>query len=330
MEDETKTTEAVLVGQDDGPKSLVLAGLADEAREHIRQSKSENTRRAYKSDWADFTSWCIEHKKASMPALPETVALYLSDRAHTLKPSSLQRRMATIAQAHSTAGHESPTKHSSVRAVWQGIRRSKGVATKGKEPAVTSLIRVMIAQLPEGRLLSTRDRALLLLGFAGAMRRSELVGLDVQDISENEDGLVVTIRWSKTDQEGQGEKVGIPYGSHRETCPVRSVKAWLHDAGISEGALFRAVNRHGQMQAERLSDRTVARVVKRALLAAGKECENFAGHSLRAGLATAAAQAGVSERAIQGQTRHKSLLVLRRYIRDGSLFRENAAAKVGL
>ena len=330
MEDETKTTEAVLVGKEDGPKSLVLAGLADEAREHIRQSKSENTRRAYKSDWADFMSWCADHKRASMPALPETVSLYLSDRAHTLKPSSLQRRMATINQAHQIAGYESPTKHSTVRAVWQGIRRSKGVATKGKEPAITSVIRAMVAHLPEGRLLSTRDRALLLLGFAGAMRRSELVGLDVTDISENEDGFVVSIRFSKTDQEGQGEKVGIPYGSHRETCPVRSVKAWLRDSGITEGALFRAVNRHGQMQAERLSDRTVARVVKRALLAAGKECENFAGHSLRAGLATAAAQAGVSERAIQGQTRHKSLLVLRRYIRDGSLFRENAAAKVGL
>lgn len=331
MEDETKTTEAVLVGKEDGPRSLVLAGLADEAREHIRQSKSENTRRAYKSDWADFTAWCADHKRASMPALPETVALYLSDRAHPLKPSPLQRRMATIAQAHQVAGYESPTKHSTVRAVWQGIRRSKGVATKGKEPAVTSLIRAMVAHLPEGRLLSTRDRALLLLGFAGAMRRSELVGLDVQDISENEDGLIITIRWSKTDQEGQGEKVGIPYGSHRETCPVRSVKAWLRDAGITEGALFRAVNiRHGQIQPEGLSDRTVARVVKRALLATGKECENFAGHSLRAGLATAAAQAGVNERAIQNQTRHKSLLVLRRYIRDGSLFRENAAAKVGL
>ena len=191
----------------------------------------------------------------------------------------------------------------------------------------------MVAHLPEGRLLSTRDRALLLLGFAGAMRRSELVGLDVTDISENEDGLVVRIRWSKTDQEGQGEKVGIPYGSHRETCPVRSVKAWLRDSGITEGALFRAVNRHGQMQPDRLGDRTVARVVKRALVAAGKDQEtvgNFSGHSLRAGLATAAAIAGVSERVIQGQTRHKSLLVLRRYIRDGSLFRENAAAKVGL
>ena len=188
----------------------------------------------------------------------------------------------------------------------------------------------MVDHLPQGKLLSTRDRALLLLGFAGAMRRSEIVGLDVADVSESDEGLVVVIRRSKTDQEGQGRKVGIPYGSQRETCPVRSVKAWLQEAGITEGGLFREVTRHGKVQETNLSDQTVARVVKRALRAAGKNAENFSGHSLRAGLATAAAMAGVNEREIQAQTGHKSLLVLRRYIRDGSLFRENAAAKVGL
>jgi len=204
------------------------------------------------------------------------------------------------------------------------------VAPRGKEPAVTAHIRVMVDHLPEGKLLSTRDRALLLLGYAGAMRRSELVGLDAQDIAETDGGLIITIRQSTTDQEGQSEKIGIPYGSHRETCPVRSVKAWLKESGITEGALFRAVNRHGKLHGERLSDQTVADVVKRSLRAAGVDGDDFAGHSLRAGLATAAAMAGVSERVIQGQTRHKSLIILRRYIRDGSLFRENAAAKVGL
>ena len=183
---------------------------------------------------------------------------------------------------------------------------------------------------PRDRLIACRDRALLLLGFAGAMRRSELVGLDVADVVETADGLVVTIRRSKTDQEGQGRKIGIPYGSKLATCPVRSVRAWKTRAKITEGPLFRQVNRHGKVLEGRLGDRTVALVVKRAVAATGVDAASYAGHSLRAGLATAAAMAGVSERVIQGQTGHKSLPILRRYIREGSLFRENAAAEVGL
>jgi len=162
------------------------------------------------------------------------------------------------------------------------------------------------------------------------MRRSELVGLDVGDVVLTGDGLVVSIRRSKTDPEGAGRKIGIPYGPRPQTCPVRALQGWLQASGIVEGALFRSVNRHGKLLEGRLGDRAVALVVKRALVAAGRDAEAFAGHSLRAGLATSAAMAGASERSIQEQTGPKSLLILRRYIREGSLFRENAAARVGL
>jgi integrase len=195
-----------------------------------------------------------------------------------------------------------------------------------------------------------RDRALLLLGFAGAFRRSELVGLDVGDVRQTGDGLVVTLRRSKTDQEGQGREVGIPYGSTPATCPVRAVRAWLAVHAFCGGRktretpappfedgpntpvtpLFHRIDKHGRQLPGRLADRTVARVVQRTARAAGLEAASYAGHSLRAGLATSAAAADVPERVIAQQTGHKSMTVLRRYIRSGSLFRENAAARVGL
>jgi integrase len=187
----------------------------------------------------------------------------------------------------------------------------------------------MLEVLPDN-LLGLRDRALLLLGFAGAMQRGELIALDFSDLARTREGLVVMICRGKTDQTQRGRKVGIPFGTTPQTCPVRAVLKWVEASGISHGPLFRSVNRPGHVSEGRLSDRTVARVVKRSLLAAGIDPRRFSGHSLRAGLATAAAMAGASERSIAEQTGHKSLAVLRRSIRDGSLFRENAAFKVGL
>jgi integrase len=179
-------------------------------------------------------------------------------------------------------------------------------------------------------LIGTRDRALLLLGFAGAFRRSELVRLDIEDCAFGKDGLTVTLRRSKVDQEGIGRKVGIPYGSNPETCPVHTVQAWTEHAGIGTGALFRSINRHGQLQPGRLSAIDVARVVKKVAERAGLDAAKYAGHSLRAGHATSAAIAGSSERSIMNQTGHRSVQMVRRYIRDGSLFRENSATKLGL
>jgi integrase len=257
------------------------------------------------------------------------VAYYLADQSARLKVSTLERRLATIAEAHRAAGFDSPNRHSQVRLVWQGIRRDKGVAQDHMKPALTKHLQLMVERLPDSPL-GTRDRALLLLGFAGAMRRSELVSLDVSDLAQADEGLVVTIRKSKTDQVQTGRKVGIPFGASEETCPVQAVLAWLHKSGIEEGPLFRPIDRHGRVQGHRLSGRAVAEVVKRSLQAAGRSAIGYSGHSLRAGLVTQAALSGVSERAIQNQSGHKSLTVLRRYNRDGSLFRENAAAKVGL
>ena len=217
-----------------------------------------------------------------------------------------------------------------MRLVFQGIRREKGSAQEGKAPAVTADVRAMVAMLSPTSLLGRRDRALLLVGFAGAFRRSELVALDMADVAFTGDGLVITIGRSKTDQEGAGRKVGLPYGSHPATCPVRALRTWLDATRIAEGPVFRYVDRHGNVARGRLSDKAVALVVKRCALAAGLDPRQYAGHSLRAGLATAAAQADVSERAIMAQTGHKSLPMVRKYIRDGSLFRNNAAAAVGL
>jgi len=211
-----------------------------------------------------------------------------------------------------------------------GIRRTQGTAQTGKRPVLTEDIRRMVLLLEAGRTQEVRDRALILLGFAGAFRRSELVGLDIEDLEFNREGLVAAIRRSKTDPEGQGRKVGIPRGGYPETCPVRAVQAWLEVLGADEGPLFRGITRHGRIDGRRLTPQSVPLVVKRLAARAGLEAADLAGHSLRAGLATSAAMAGASERAIMNQTGHRSAMMVRRYIRDGSLFRENAAAQVGL
>ena len=299
------------------------------AADYILKAKAANTVRGYRADWADFAGWCEAYRRPALPASPDTLAYYLADRSRDLKTSTLQRRLAAIAEANRVAGHEPPTRAAAVRFVWAGVRREKGVAQSHMKPALTRHIRDMVGHLPD-TLLGARDRALLLLGFAGAMRRGELVGLDVADIALADEGLVVVVRKTKTDQFGVGRKVGIPFGAHPETCPVKGVQRWLDLSGVDEGPLFRSVSKHGRVSEHRLSDRAVAEVVKRSLVRAGRTARRYAGHSLRAGLSTQAAMAGVSERAIQDQSGHRSLAVLRRYVRDGSLFRENAAAKVGL
>jgi len=305
-----------------------LAAAHTQAQVYARGAKAASTQRSYHNDWRDFEVWCAAHELMALPAAPETVALYLASRAAVYKTATLARRLVAISRAHQLAGHPSPTTDAGVRTVAAGIRRTKGTAQEGKAPAVTRELRAMVAALPP-TLLGRRDCALLLVGFAGAFRRSELVALDVADVAETADGLVVTLRKSKTDQEGAGRKVGIPYGSHTTSCPVRALRAWLTAAGVAEGALFRGVDRHGRVLG-RLSDKGVARVVQRAAAAAGLDPTKYAGHSLRAGLATAAAQGGAPERAIMAQTGHKSVSMVRRYIRDGELFTDNAAAYTGL
>jgi integrase len=334
---------------DRAPTLAQLAAADERAHDYARAAKADNTIRAYRRGWADFTAWCARHHLAPLPAEPRTVAYDLSGLGGLVKASTIRQRVSAIAQAHKTAGHPSPTSDQAVRLVLQGIRRTHGTAQASKAPIQTDELRRLVATLPDSPL-GARDRALLLLGFAGAFRRSELVGLDVGDVRPTADGLIVTLRRSKTDQEGAGREVGIPYGSTPATCPVRAVRAWLEVHALRAGAgrnetptefarvstesaktpLFHRFDRHGAQHAGRLSDRAVALVVKRYAQAAGLDPALYAGHSLRAGLATSAAAADVPERVIAQQTGHKSMAVLRRYIRRGSLFRENAAARVGL
>jgi len=234
-----------------------------------------------------------------------------------------------IAEAHKAMGLDSPTSTGIVKNTLKGIKRTMGTASRQKAPAMTDDIRAML-EVADAGLIGVRDQALILLGFAGAFRRSELVSLDVEDCVFGKDGLTVMLRRSKTDQDGQGRKIGIPYGSNPETCPVRVVQTWLERAGATSGPLFRSINRHGRVQARRLSPGEVARIVKKLAERAGLDAAKFAGHSLRAGHATSAAIAGASERSIMFQTGHKSVQMVRRYIRDGNLFRENSGGKLGL
>jgi integrase len=312
----------------------ILADIAPEVarlQEFIRSATAENTWRGYRSDWEHFTTWCVAHGRSALPAEPATIALYLAGNADLLRVATLQRRLAAISRAHRAIGLASPTSMSNpiVSETWKGIRRSKGVAQTGKAALLTADLRQMLAAIPSG-LIGIRDRALLLLGFAGAFRRSELVALNVEDLDFREEGLVIGLRRSKTDQEGQGREVGIPYGSDPSTCPYRNTRAWLRASAIEQGSLFRRVDRHGRIGPERLSDKGVALIVKRYAAAIGRDASQFAGHSLRAGLVTSAAMAGASERSIMAQTGHRSVGMVRRYVRSCSLFQDNAAAKTGL
>jgi integrase len=240
-------------------------------------------------------------------------------------------RLIAIGQAHRLAGHRLDASSPAICEVMKGIRRAKGTAVLKKAAAEIDILRDAVAKLREQPgLRPLRNRALLLPGFAAALRRSELVALDQADIAFVPEGLVITLRRRKTDQAGKGTEIAVPLGRSERTCPVLTLKAWIQAAGISAGALFLSVNRHGLTSQQRLSPMDVMRVVKASVAAAGYEADQFAGHSLRSGLATSAARAGVAERHIQDQTGHRSLPVLRGYIRRGNLFIDNAAAQVGL
>lgn len=311
------------------PLALSLLAATAQAREYAKAAKAENTRRAYRADWEAFSAWCAAHQRTAMPATGETVALFLAAEAEQVKVSTLTRRLSAISQLHQAQGWETPTRDAVVRAVLSGIRRSKGAAPRGKRPVMVNDLQRISAALP-ATTQGTRDRALLLLGFAGAFRRSELVSLHLASLEWAAEGLVVRLARSKTDQEGMGRAIGIPRGMAVSTCPVRAMEAWLAIRGAQPGPLFMAVDRQQRLSRQGLSDRAVALIVKRAAQLAGLDPRFYAGHSLRAGLATAAAAAGVEERAIMDQTGHRSVAMVRRYIREGSVFRNNAAGRVGL
>jgi site-specific recombinase XerD len=288
--------------------------------EYVAAATAHNTRRAYRSDLDHFLAW-----GGSIPSSPEQIAAYLAGHAGTHKAATLKRRVVAIGLAHTAQGLENPCAAELVRVTLRGIWRTHGMAQAQVTPAVREDILAMVRGLTG--LKGSRDRALLLLGFAGAFRKSELVGLNVTDLEFVDRGLIVHLRRSKTDQEGVGRKVGIPH-ARGKVCAVQAVKEWLAASGITEGPLFRPITRHGHVGQARLSGHAVAEVVKTCAAAAGLDATNYSGHSLRAGLITSAAMLGVSIWKIKAQSGHHTDAMVGRYVRDADLFTDNAAGAI--
>jgi integrase len=310
-----------------------LEDLIQTANDLIRSAKAPSTRKAYQSDWRIFESWCAAYRLASLPAAPQTIALYIASCVGArLASATIARRLASISKAHQAAGFEdstASTKHFVVGEVLKGARRTLGVAQKCKDPLLLNDILLLLAACPNN-LLGLRDRALILTGFAGAFRRSELCAMTVADLRFSASGLVINVPRSKADQEQAGDKVAIPFGEHEDTCPINALRKWLSTANVTDGSVFRGVDRHDKVASTGLHRDSIAAIFKTAAMRAGMNAINIAGHSVRAGMATQAALNGSSERAIAKTTRHKSRRDLRRYIRPGELFRENASASLGL
>lgn len=299
-----------------------LGALVERTRHLSGQADAENTRRTYATAWRDFESWCIAQDIVfpSLPAAPETVSLYLADCASRLAASTIRVRLSAIDRVHREAGLDQPGSAQVVRRVLRGIRREKGVTPKRSTPLIKSDLLQALRALPKGAR-GIRDRAVLLLGFHGAFRRSELTNLNAKDVREEEGGLVVVLRRSKTDQDGQGLEKGILFQADPEFCPVRAWRAWIEIAAVNDGCLFRSVDRHGGMGSS-LTDRSIDLIVRRACKGAGLS-KGYSAHSLRAGLATQAAAGGAPERLIMLQGGWTSIPTVRAYIRHASLFSEN-------
>lgn len=285
--------------------------------DYLSAAIADNTRRAYRGDLIDFLSW-----GGVVPCSPEVLAAYIAARAETHSPHTITRRVVGISRAHVSQGLPDPAKNDLVRTVLRGVRRSKG---KPQRQVAPLLKQDLLALLPLMRgTKGIRDRALLLLGFAAALRRSELVALDVADLQFVSEGLIVHQRRGKTDQEGAGRKIAVPNG-RTSACPVKAVRQWLEHANIVSGAVFRSISKGQVIAAGRLTGPSVALILKGYAEKAGLPAANISGHSLRSGLVTSAAQIGVSTYKIQQQTGHRSAEMLARYIRDANLFENNAA-----
>jgi site-specific recombinase XerD len=317
------------------PREAVdVAAVVERMRSYAAASRAENTWKAYKSDLKQFASWCAELGVTDpVPAEPRLVAAYLAEHAGELAVSTLSRRLYALTALHRIGGHPPPADAPEVQAVWNGIKRTHGTAPAQKAPARTKVITAMLDPLDDEEAIDVRDRALLLIGFAGAFRRSELVAFDVDDITDADEGLHIVVRKSKSDQEGEGAVVGLPYGANPATCPVRAWRAWLtvRDENELTDAVpaFLSITKGGKISENRLPDRSVANIVKRRAAAAGLDGD-FAAHSLRAGFATEAFSNTVQELLVMRHGRWKSSSSMRGYIREGSLWGDNAAAKLGL
>lgn len=304
------------------------AALGSELAAAVAYAKAEKapaTRKAYETDFRLFRAWCEAKGVSALPASPETLAAYLAHgAAEGAMVSTLSRRVAAVRYAHKLASLPAPSDAEAVKATLRGIRRTIGAAKVKKAPAIATRIKAMVAACP-ATVAGKRDRALLLLGFGGALRRSELVALDVEHIEETSEGLRVLIAKSKTDQDAEGVTIAISRGSS-EACPVAALREWLDTAHIESGPVFRPINKAGTVSTERLTDRSVANLVKAYAARAGLDEKLFSGHSLRRGFLTSAAAAGKSIFRMMDVSRHKSVDTLRGYVQEAELFKDHAGA----
>ena len=306
--------------------------LQDETLKNLKSSKSMNTVRAYKSDFKDFGLFCLKNGFKSMPTEPKVVSLYLTYLStKNIKISTLKRRIVSIGVLHKMKGHYLDTKHPILIENFMGIKRIKGVSQKGKKPLLINDLKQIVDVInkqKEPDLKKLRNKALLLIGFAGGFRRNELISLNFEDIEFVFEGLKINIKRSKTDQFGEGFVKGIPHFENYLYCPVKNLKNWLNVSKIKKGPVFVRFSKGSSLTDARLTDQSVALIIKEYLVKAGIDSKNYSGHSLRSGFATSAAEAGAEERSIMAMTGHKSTEMVRRYIKEANIFKNNALSKI--
>ena len=310
-----------------------LKSLHEETLNNLKSSKANNTLRAYKSDFKDFGAFCAKHGLNSLPTEPKIVSIYLTYLSKNTKISTLRRRLVSISMVHKLKGYYLDTKHPIIVENLMGIRRVKGSIQIGKKPLLIKPLKILINVINEQKtddFKKLRDKSIILIGFGGGFRRSELISINYEDLEFVPEGLKITIRKSKTDQFGEGMIKGLPYFTNENFCPVVNLKKWLEISKIQSGPIFRRFSKGSSLTDNRLTDQSVVLLMKKYLNLAGIENKNFAGHSLRSGFATVAADSGADERSIMAMTGHKTTQMVRRYIREANIFKNNALNKVKL
>jgi site-specific recombinase XerD len=309
-----------------------IKALQEETLLNLQNSKANNTLRAYKSDFSDFSLFCVKNGFKSLPSDPKIVSLYLTYlSSKDAKMSTLKRRLVSIGVIHKLKGHYLDTKHPSIIENIMGIKRRKGNIQIAKKPLLINHLKELINVIDKQKkeeIKKFRDRSIILIGFSGGFRRNELVSLDYEDLDFVTEGLKINLRRSKTDQFGEGFKKALPYFDNNQYCPVVSLRKWLEVSKIASGPVFRRFTKGSKLSNSRLTDQTVALLIKEYLQLAGIDSKNYSGHSLRSGFATSAAESGVEERNIMAMTGHKSTEMVRRYIKEVNLFKNNALNKI--
>ena len=309
-----------------------IKALQEETLLNLKNSKANNTVRAYKSDFNDFSLFCTQNGFKSLPSEAKIVSLYLTHLStKDVKMSTLKRRLVSIGVIHKLKGHYLDTKHPIILENVMGIKRRKGSVQRGKKPIlINDLIKVInvIDEELGNEIKKSRDRSIILIGFSGGFRRNEIVSLDYQDLDFVSEGLKINLKKSKTDQFGEGSVKALPYFNNTQYCPVISLKKWINISNINSGPLFRRFSKSFNLSNNRLTDQTVALLIKKYLTLAGINSKNYSGHSLRSGFATSAADAGAEERSIMAMTGHKSPEMVRRYIKEANLFKNNPLNKL--